>query len=94
MTKEDLIAMAAEAGFDVNNESMESDASEFGRRIAVHEFAVGDMLEKFASLVSARTREECAKVCDGIYAEERQEPECYGFASECAAAIRAMGERT
>jgi hypothetical protein len=43
-------------------------------------------LERFAALVAAAEREECAKVCD-----ERERANLYGF-KECAAAIRARGK--
>jgi hypothetical protein len=33
-------------------------------------------------------RERAARVCEQIYVEEQKEAECYGFARECAAAIR------
>ncbi len=42
-------------------------------------------IERFAALVAAHEREECAKVCDGI------DP-FGGGARKCAAAIRARGE--
>ena len=42
---------------------------------------------KFAELVRADEREECAQVCD-----EREKPNLYGV-RECANAIRAMGEK-
>ena len=44
-------------------------------------------VEKFAELVRADEREACAKVCD-----EREKPNLYGV-RECAAAIRARGEK-
>jgi hypothetical protein len=44
-------------------------------------------VEKFAELVRADEREECAKVCD-----EREKPNLYGV-RECATAIRARGEK-
>lgn len=41
----------------------------------------GMELEKFAELVAAHEREECAKVCDEVY-------ESRGDADECATEIR------
>jgi hypothetical protein len=41
--------------------------------------------ERFAALVSANEREQCADICD-------QHSTCEGIAQKCAAAIRARGE--
>ena len=43
-------------------------------------------LERLIELAVEAEREECAKVCDGYWRYN-------GSASECAAAIRARGER-
>lgn len=40
-------------------------------------------LRRFAALVAAHEREECAKVCEGI-----NDGTPYNLAAECAAAIR------
>jgi hypothetical protein len=42
-----------------------------------------------ASAATLAERERCARLCDSVYAEERGEPVCYGFAKDCADAIRA-----
>ena len=42
----------------------------------------------FAALIAAAEREACAKVCDELRDEDGFEP----YGTECAAAIRAMGE--
>jgi hypothetical protein len=47
-------------------------------------------LERFAALVAAAEREACAKVCDE-YAKNSSNP--MNFAENCAAAIRARGEK-
>lgn len=84
MTKEDLIAMARQAGaFPELSTTSEKDV---------------DFLRRFASLVSARTREECADFCD----EFQPPPSCNTLERHLwnvaivtlADAIRAMGERT
>ncbi len=53
-------------------------------------------LSRFAALAAAREREECAQVCDEIYAVRGVPfyglPGMKGSAQECAAAIRARGE--
>jgi hypothetical protein len=77
MTKEDIIRMAREAG---------------GADITSHGWTswVGtqstDFLERFAALVAAHEREECAKFCDEQYV-------FYGFDHVFAAGIRARGEK-
>jgi hypothetical protein len=48
-------------------------------------------LERFAALVAAAEREECAKVCEWEAAKLEQFPEVLAIAV-CAAAIRARGE--
>lgn len=45
-------------------------------------------LERFAALVAAAEREECAKVCEEV---ARGDETGYGVAEDCAAAIRARG---
>jgi hypothetical protein len=55
-------------------------------------------LERFAELVAAAEREECAKVCDeqgnGRKAMEHYAALTYaGATHDCAAAIRARGEQ-
>ena len=48
---------------------------------------------KFAALVAAHEREACAKVCDEMYRRDGfAATECEA-ADECAAAIRARGEK-
>ena len=46
-------------------------------------------LEKFAALVAAAEREECAKVCDSVVIEHPGRADL--TADQCAAAIRARG---
>jgi len=46
--------------------------------------------EKFAALVAAYEREECAKVCD-VYTGESTSP--MNFAENCAKSIRARGKK-
>jgi hypothetical protein len=53
-------------------------------------------LRRFAALVAAAEREECAKVCDQrkIITPEWQHDQFYNqCATHCAAAIRARGEK-
>lgn len=91
LTPEELIAMAHEAGA-----SIERWMTNPPKVAGVH--MSPEQLEVLASLVSARTREECAKVCDS----KRFDPPYFNewekasddAINDCAAAIRAIGERT
>jgi len=60
MTREDIIRLALDAGLlnYVDNETP--------RRYFIHGHADLEELERFAALVAAAEREECAKVCDEI----------------------------
>ena len=73
MTRDDIIRMAREVGF---SEWETPDSPEF---IVV--------IERFAGLVAAHEREECAKVCDAQIERWTDDRARY-CASECAAAIR------
>ena len=80
MNRDDIIRMAREAGLhlatDVN-----------WMPIIGLEYA-----EKFAALVAAAEREECAKVCETYNKRECYNDEDMAVANECAAAIRARGQ--
>lgn len=51
-----------------------------------------ESLERFAALVAAREREECAKVCDGERDYWKRNEGRRDGAESCAKAIRARGE--
>jgi hypothetical protein len=72
MTRDDIIRMAREAGLALASFCRWS--------------AYSDDLERFAALVAAAEREECAKVA------ESYEPTCDTCPSGVANAIRARGE--
>ena len=79
MTKEDIIRMAREAGFDPHDMS--------------HDFTCNLIdIERFAALVSKHEREACAELCDE---KEEVFEKYYtkGLAAMCAEAIRARGEK-
>ena len=71
MNRDEIIRMAREAGITMEDEN-------------TGEYSAFDQeLERFAELVAAAEREECAKVCDG----RKQE----GLSMDgCATSIRAM----
>ena len=71
MTKDEVLALAREAG------------AVFPADGSWHKFEVEGSLERFAALVAAHEREECAKVC-----EEINDGTPYNLTAECAAAIR------
>lgn len=92
MKQEDLIAMAREAGFITS--TVDIDGGHSMRRVesVARSFAVE--LERFASLVAARTREECAALV-----QENADACDPGsllqiYLASNAAAIRSMGEQT
>ena len=77
MTQEEIIRMAREAGAVL-------DKLNYNTAFTIQE------LERFAALVAAHEREACAKVC-----EEKRIQMNYSEApyNQCAAAIRARGEK-
>ena len=68
MNREDIIRMAQEAGCEIRNGHI------------YHQFSLDQMLKRFAELVAAAEREECAKLCEDEWG-----------AQSAAAAIRARG---
>ena len=86
MTRDDIIKMAREAGFNP--------VSYTGANL--------ELFERFVTLVAAAEREACAEACEEVEsrAEELWDkfayPEDQGMASgarQCATAIRARGEK-
>lgn len=81
MTRDDIIRMAREAGFDPDTPIKGT-----GEILAWegHDCVeVSESLKRFAALVAAAEREACAKACDGWM---------HANGNDCAAAIRARGE--
>ena len=86
MTRDDIIRMAREAGLLVIGTA---DGSE-----AVYTWPQGitDEIERFAAIVAAAEREECAKICEQSD-EDGEGPDCWDWhAKDFAAAIRARGQ--
>jgi len=75
MKQEDIIRMAREAGFSTHHEMIWIDTWE-----------VNPYMQRFAALVRADEREECACLCDAL-----ERTKVYG-AKECAEGIRARGQ--
>jgi hypothetical protein len=88
MTRDDIIRMAREAGFEEYEWSSLSGESELDETLQVGEYPVGEAVFKFAALVAAAEREACAGLCEwktGIRPVD-------AAIETCAAAIRARGE--
>ena len=84
MTRDDIIRMAREAGFEEYEWSSLSGDSELDQTLQVGEYPVGEAVFNFAALVAAAEREACARVCE--------EPG-WNAANWCAKQIRARGEK-
>jgi len=83
MDREEIIRMAREAGL-----------GDTGVRGAFIFFQPGtNGLERFAALVAAAEREACAKVCDAVQKKNEDDGAWMWEARNCAAAIRARGEK-
>jgi len=80
MTKDDIIKLAREAGFLIDGDSW----IHAGAVLIDGRKSIDKHLERFANLVAAAEREECAKLCDELQQQWRP-------AGECADAIRARG---
>lgn len=79
MTNDDIIRMAREAGFEILEEN------EIGIGDGFH--IQTDLVERFAALVAAHEREQCAKVCDARYMGDNNREDME--ARRCADDIRA-----
>ena len=77
MTRDDIIKMAREAGFDPHDMS-----DDFTCNL--------EDIERFASLVAAAEREACAKVCDVLAVHPEYASDITKVAAQ---AIRARGEQ-
>ena len=87
MTRDDIIRMAREAGFPVSKWDDGVDEVMDGDNYHIQT----DLIECFANLVAAAERSACAQVCDEI--ANKPSNVVLGVALECAAAIRARGEK-
>jgi acylphosphatase len=91
MNREDIIRMARDAGLE-QTVSIAPDGS--SRIVSCPPI---EPLERFANLVAAAEREECAKVCDekveAEYATGKVDHNEMGWTQACAIAIRARREQ-
>lgn len=84
LTREDVISMAREAGLEVGRDAG-------GEYVAPQYSDSVGTLVRFAALVAAAEREECARVCDAHTVDDVLVG--VGIAKSCAAIIRARGEK-
>ena len=92
MTQDEIIHMAREAGIPIETDWVGRPST-----LVINDSGVSlrgvDDLGRFAALVAAYEREACAKVCDEMYRRDKfAATECEA-ADECAAAIRARGDK-
>ena len=86
MDREDIIRMAREAGLRVGTNLSGVVLVGSPAEIGLAHLTIEE-LERFAALVAAAEREACAKVCDGM------DHNGVMIAADCAAAIRARGDK-
>jgi hypothetical protein len=82
MTRDDIIRMSQEAGFEIEK-------TLYGPVPCVDGRGIDDRLERFAALVAAHEREACARVCEARHMGDNNREDAE--ARRCAAAIRARG---
>jgi hypothetical protein len=89
MTRDDIIRMAREAGFEEGYGNHLFPPGDYREEVV----PVTDEIIRFAALVAKREREACAKVCEWEAAKlEQWHPREALEVGICAAAIRARGE--
>lgn len=85
MTRDDIIRMAREAGFELTMWQLS-----FGyEACGTHE-----TFERFAGLIEAAERDACAKVCDELADDAAKEQDFHALAAaeSCAEEIRSRGQ--
>ena len=94
MTRDDIIRMMIEAepNMIINIKDHEEGMEGFtGEDPKLHQFWPFKVYVKFAALVAAAEREECAKLCDHEMAEQGYGSDGWYIAKALAGAIRARG---
>ena len=88
MTRDDIIRMAREAGFDALVPSEEILGR--GGIYTGSDDEISDELERFAALVAAAERSACAQVCESMRPSKAEfDQRYYAGCTDSAAAIRA-----
>ena len=93
MTQDEIIEMAREAGFKMENSAAIQAAETFANLVAAKAFQNG--YEKGIAGFNEGVileREACAKVCEELEAKDESFYGEFSRASDCATAIRARGE--
>lgn len=85
LSRDDMIRMAREAGFEVGRDAG-------GEYVAPQYSDSVGTLVRFAALVAAAEREACAKVCEDI-SDNVSSPLWSAGAYDCTEAIRASAEK-
>ena len=91
LTKDDILRMAREAGFHKWDSTCLSGKSDLDEKLAVGEYAIGEAVFKFATLVAAAEREACAKEISAEINDEIED-EAYCILVTLLARIRARGQ--
>ena len=68
MTKEEIIRIAREAGFVIDEASRQHQP----KCIGFTHYLIDDELSRFAALVAAAERDACAKVCEAMRPTEQE----------------------
>ncbi len=91
MTRDEIISMAREAGYGIQNTVIGNVRTQ---QIWSGQFETANVI-RFAALVAAREREECALICDAEGREWDSDAvvTLKNYAEHCAAAIRARAEK-
>ena len=90
MNREDIIRMAREAGFHIVIDDLPGD--QVRRSVKSVNTYCTDEIARFAKMVAANEREECAKMCEEHVNRPHLEFLDRRTPQECAAAIRARGK--
>ena len=101
MNREEVIRMAREAGWSgIYTQWREPDGSPDWTPVkeSLTVPVTMEQIERFAALVAAHERRACAKVCEELGVHPALNvfnggPEWYKHGKDCAAAIRARGEK-
>ena len=87
MMSDDIIRMAREAGWT----GIYSEWSSPTERTSIEVPVTMEQIERFAALVAAAEREECAKICQDIWQAKGDKFNIQTNVLKCAEAIRARG---
>jgi len=81
MTREELVDLAEEAGFDVIKEDNEFCNGRFSYTVWWDDRSLTPQLERFAELVAAKEREACAVILMDLHQQQRDKHNYFHFAA-------------